>query len=334
MVLRSIASFFAILAALGVGARLVGAGFDPTAMWINLTYLSPMTETLVLTGVTVALFAIGLGERSHILMVVAATLAVLTGIDAVRFYILLAHGRFESTFPLSLSAIFSVAFLLIAIRTARRADARVEAASAAGPARTEHEPSVETPARLKVPLLKSAARLVAPLILIGVWACAFALLQMFCYGKTDYTRPADAIVVLGARVYDDGTLSDALADRVRTGIRLYHEGRAPRLIMSGAAGEPEAMRDFAVLQDIPPGAIELDDTGVNTRGTIDYLAREHRRDRVLAVSHFYHLPRIKLAAEQSNLRVYTVPADESYTLRAMPRYIVREVAAFWWYLFN
>lgn len=334
MFLRSIASFFAILAALGVGARLVGAGFDPTAMWINLTYLSPMIETLVLAGVTVSLFAIGLGERSHVLMIVAATLAVLTGIDAVRFYILLAHGRFESAFPVSLSAIFSVAFLLIAIRTARRAKASGGDAETADPAQMGDERVAPRPRRLKPPLLRSAARGVAHVSLIGVWACAFALLQMFCYGKTDYARPADAIVVLGARVYDDGTLSDALADRVRTGIRLYHEGRAPRLIMSGAAGEPEAMRDFAVLHDVPPGAIELDDTGVNTRGTVDYLAREHRRDRVLAVSHFYHLPRIKLAADQSNLRLYTVPADESYTLRAMPRYIVREVAAFWWYLFN
>jgi uncharacterized SAM-binding protein YcdF (DUF218 family) len=334
MILRSIASFFAILAALGVGARLVGAGFDPTGMWIHLSYLPPLYQTFVLAGVTVALFAIGLGERSYTLSMAAATLAFLCAVDAARFYILLSYGRFESSFPVSLSAVFSIAFLLITITLARRPHAPAGAASAADSAQADDEQTVDERRRLKPPLLMGTVRLVAHVVLIGVWACSFALLQMFCYGKTDYTRPADAIVVLGARVYDDGTLSDALADRVRTGIRLYHEGRAPLLIMSGAAGEPEAMRDFAVLYGVPRDAIELDPTGVNTRGTVDYLGREHRRERVLAVSHFYHLPRIKLAADQSNLRVYTVPADESYTLRAMPRYIAREVVAFWWYLFN
>jgi hypothetical protein len=62
---------------------------------------------------------------------------------------------------------------------------------------------------------------------------ALALAQMFLFGKTDYRRPADAIVVLGARTYADGRLSDALRDRIATGVRLYHEGLAPCLIVSG-----------------------------------------------------------------------------------------------------
>ena len=55
----------------------------------------------------------------------------------------------------------------------------------------------------------------------------FPLAQMFFFGKTDYRRPADAAVVLGARVYADGRLSDALADRVRTACQLYRDGSGP-----------------------------------------------------------------------------------------------------------
>jgi len=46
---------------------------------------------------------------------------------------------------------------------------------------------------------------------------AFPLALMLFFGNTDYRRPADAVVVFGARVYASGKLSDALEDRIRTG---------------------------------------------------------------------------------------------------------------------
>ena len=51
----------------------------------------------------------------------------------------------------------------------------------------------------------------------------------------------------------------------------------------------------------------------------------------LVVSHFYHLPRIKLAYQRDGWDVYTVPAKESYLLRQMPYNMAREVAALWVY---
>ena len=44
---------------------------------------------------------------------------------------------------------------------------------------------------------------------------------------------ADAIVVLGASVYADGTPSGILQDRLDDGIALYFAGVAPKIIMSG-----------------------------------------------------------------------------------------------------
>jgi hypothetical protein len=59
---------------------------------------------------------------------------------------------------------------------------------------------------------------------VGACLLGFPLAQMYCFGTTDYRRPADAVVVLGARVYANGRVSDALADRVRTGCSLYRDG--------------------------------------------------------------------------------------------------------------
>ncbi|MHC4937674.1 MAG: YdcF family protein [Planctomycetota bacterium] len=165
-----------------------------------------------------------------------------------------------------------------------------------------------------------------------VLALGFPLAQTWFFGKTDYRRPADAIVVLGAHVYADGRVSDSLADRVRTGVELYHQGLAPRMVMSGGPGdgevhETEAMRDLAIELGVPRDAIELDLGGLNTRATVANTRYAH----VLAVSHHWHLPRIKMAYRQAGKTAYTVPARESYVISQTPRLTAREIAAFWWY---
>ena len=176
-------------------------------------------------------------------------------------------------------------------------------------------------------------------VVVLTCAVVFPLLEMFCFGKTDYRRQADAAVVLGARVYADGRPSDALADRVRTACELYRAGLVRKLVFSGGPGdggvhETEAMRRMAVRLGVLPADITLDEKGFNTQATVanteSLLAGLDAR-RVLVVSHFYHLPRIKLAYQRKGLEVYTVPARETYLLRQMPYNMAREVAALWVY---
>ena len=87
------------------------------------------------------------------------------------------------------------------------------------------------------------------------------------------------------------------------------------------------MRDLAVSLGVPAHAIRLDRHGLNTSATVTNTPA----GRVLAVSHGYHLPRIKLAYQQRGLTCYTVPARETRTLAAMPWFVMREVAAIWFY---
>ena len=168
---------------------------------------------------------------------------------------------------------------------------------------------------------------------------AFPLGQMSLFGHSDYRRPADAVVVFGSRVYADGQLSDALADRMRTGVELVRGGWAPLLIVSGGPGdgqvhETEAMRAFAEARGIPAEAILEDRNGWSTldsvRGTTA-LRESKGLDSLIAVSHAYHLPRIELCYHWEGMDAATVPARESYRLSAMPKYMAREVAAFWAY---
>ncbi|MGA2496325.1 MAG: YdcF family protein [Tepidisphaeraceae bacterium] len=163
--------------------------------------------------------------------------------------------------------------------------------------------------------------------------------QMVCYGNTDYRRPADAVVVFGARAHADGTLSQALSDRVSTACDLYHKGLVRKLIMSGGPGdgaihETAAMRAFATSLKVRPQDILVDEQGINTaatvRNTLPIFEKLDAR-RVLAVSHFYHLPRVKMAYQRAGVEVYTVPARQTYILTATPYLMAREVLAVWYY---
>lgn len=173
-----------------------------------------------------------------------------------------------------------------------------------------------------------------------VLLCSFPLLQMLFFGMTDYRRSADAAIVLGARAYANGEPSDALKDRLNTACQLYRSGLVKVLVMSGGPGdgdihETEAMRRYANRQGIPNEAIIIDEKGLNTAASIHFLADMEQRGfrSFLAVSHAYHLPRIKMYAQKSGLQVYTVPAQTPRVLAKLPYFMLRESAAWWSYFF-
>ncbi|RPI60183.1 MAG: YdcF family protein [Planctomycetaceae bacterium] len=98
--------------------------------------------------------------------------------------------------------------------------------------------------------------------------------------------------------------------------------------------ETEVMRDLAVGWGVPADDIILDRDGLNTHDTVTNTAEMFAplgATRVLAVSHFYHLPRVKMSYQRHGIAVYTVPAQCSYTLRGLPFFMAREVAALWAY---
>jgi len=142
-----------------------------------------------------------------------------------------------------------------------------------------------------------------------------------------------------ARVYADGSLSQALGDRVRTACNLYQDGLVRKVVVSGGPGdgdihETEGMRRMALHLGVPNADILVDQGGLSTQATVRNtcgIFAAQGMGRVLVVSHSYHLPRIKLAYQRQGREVYTVPARQSRPLTALPLYVAREVAALWLY---
>lgn len=245
-----------------------------------------------------------------------------TAINAAVFWWLLVQGRLSSPVPVPLSLGFHG--LLWILFLAMAGDRRPESSPGQGACRRWREPAVM-------------------IGVAGALAVVFPVAQALGFGWTDYARKADSAVVFGARVHADGRLSDAARDRVHRAVELYHEGRVSRVVMSGGPGdgavsEVEAMRREAVRMGVPASAILLDPLGWNTAATVRNTLGLGRPQpgaappRLLAVSEFYHLPRIKLAYQAAGLEVYTVPARPSHPYRAWPlRSIAREIPAFWLY---
>ncbi|QNN24841.1 YdcF family protein [Planctomycetales bacterium ZRK34] len=311
-VARGIAWFFGLFTALNLIGGWLRPGFDANMWWLRITtQQSWLTDAaFMFIAVTLLSFAIrpvmSPARQKASLLVIAATIGIATS-NMMAFAELVRMKQIESGFalPMSLGVMVAMGVIWVAMRRAP-----TESRS------TWRHRSVVGASVLGCVLL-------------------FAFGQMYCFGRTDYRRTADAIVVFGCRVYTDGTPSDALIDRMRTACELYRQGWAPQLIVSGGPGdgdihETEVMRRLAEVFGVPADDIVVDAKGINTQATVDNTAQKGYA-RLLAVSHFYHLPRIKMAYERHGQYVCTVPARESYTLTAMPYFLAREAAALWMY---
>ncbi len=107
---------------------------------------------------------------------------------------------------------------------------------------------------------------------------------------------ADAIVILGAKVYSSGNPSPMLRDRLLKGYELYKKGVSGKILVSGDHGtrgynEVSAMRQYLVELGVPEGDIFMDHAGFNTYDSI-YRARDvFLCKKIVVVTQEFHLVR-------------------------------------------
>jgi uncharacterized SAM-binding protein YcdF (DUF218 family) len=310
-VARGLALFLGGFSLLNLLGQLRSSRFDANLWWIDLHWFPQSLANAFLLVCSLLLFAFGVRTprsdwRRWLTTGCVGALGIVAVVNAGQFYLLLARGVVAAGIPIPLSLFTGAALALVLVANLR-----------------------------SVP----SGRLLPALAVCAACLAVFPLFQMFCFGKTDYRRSADVVVVLGARAYADGRPSQALADRVRTACRLYQSGLVGKLIFSGGPGdgavhETDAMQRMALGLGVKADDIILDKAGFNTQATVkntEALFSQLHASRILVVSHFYHLPRIKLAYQRDGWNVYTVPARESYLLGQLPYNMAREVAALWVY---
>jgi len=128
----------------------------------------------------------------------------------------------------------------------------------------------------------------------------------------EYTVPqaapedTQAIIVLGAQVKEDGTLSVQLQWRLDKALEVYR-AHPQRIVVCGAQGKKEpvtearAMYDYLVENGVPAEEIVMEDTSFNTRQNLNNARAllPEGCERVLIVTSRYHLPRAMALAKDA-----------------------------------
>jgi uncharacterized SAM-binding protein YcdF (DUF218 family) len=188
--------------------------------------------------------------------------------------------------------------------------------------------------------LSGVTRAVVVILFSGLLLWIASVLAVIAAGLWPTTRPADAILVLGAAQYQ-GRPSPVLQARLDHAIELYERGLAPHIIFTGGLGlgdtisEAEASRRYAVRRGVPSEAIMLERDGVTSAQSVRAAAALMNAaglESALMVSDSYHMLRLELLARRSHIVPYRAPAANAPIDLASRRmrwnYVLRESVLF------
>lgn len=163
------------------------------------------------------------------------------------------------------------------------------------------------------------ARLVIAGLIAGIAIGGYAAYRIWDQGNRDERTPADAIVVMGAAQYD-GRPSPVFAARLDHAIALYHDGVAPRLIVTGGKREGDrtteaaSARSYAIEHGVPENAILSEDASRTTLQSIRRVAalmRDKDIGSAVFVSDPSHMLRVLRMASDEGIAGYGSPTRTS-----------------------
>ncbi len=160
-------------------------------------------------------------------------------------------------------------------------------------------------------------------------------------GIRDTNARADIAIVLGNRVYADGSLASWTKGRVDKAWQLYREGRVKMIFVSGGYSaennypEGKAMKSYLVSKGVPDSMVIEDNAGANTYFTaLNFLKwnEDQKYSTVIIISQFYHITRSKYILKKVGFKgdIYSASSDVYNWKDIMGT--IREVPAFYKYV--
>ena len=143
----------------------------------------------------------------------------------------------------------------------------------------------------------------------------------FLYSDVKETPVRQVALVLGARVYSDGRMSDIVLDRVSSALSLYKAGKVEKILVSGDHGQEEydevnTMKGYFLRNGVPGEDIFLDHAGFDTYDSV-YRAQEiFGVSSVIVVTQRFHLPRAVYIARAKGMDAVGFVADRQEYLAA------------------
>jgi SanA protein len=154
--------------------------------------------------------------------------------------------------------------------------------------------------------------------------------QQIYFNDADIPKKQIALV-LGARVYQNGSLSDIMSDRAITAINIYKEGKVDRILISGDHGkttydEVNAIKKYMLNNGVAEEDLFLDHAGFDTYDSV-YRAKEiFQVESMTIITQEFHLYRAIYIANELQIDAIGLAADLR-TYRSNVFNQVRESAA-------
>lgn len=161
-------------------------------------------------------------------------------------------------------------------------------------------------------------QILAGIIALGVLveAVLFALVCL-CSLRRYPDAQADCVIVLGARVWPDGQVSNSLAYRLDEALLAYEKGLVGKIITTGARGGDEpveeavASRDYLMARGVPEADILMDPHSYDTVQNLQHakvIMQENGLHTALLCTSDYHITRSVWIAGEQGISVTPLPA--------------------------
>ncbi|MFO0976410.1 MAG: ElyC/SanA/YdcF family protein [Planctomycetaceae bacterium] len=167
---------------------------------------------------------------------------------------------------------------------------------------------------------------------ISVLAFLVVSIQSGGVSDTNSQKALPIVVVTSLPAESDGSISEALKDRIETAARLVTDGWAKKLLICSSAAAEESVTAAALAEAAIAAGVPEADVIQNSDGTSPEAALEAAdavglgEERQLAfVSHWHELATIRLLASRRKLDVVAIPAKQSHALFGQNMLVVKEV---------
>lgn len=175
-------------------------------------------------------------------------------------------------------------------------------------------------------------KLFSIVILAIVLFWAVLIFNIYQNSLTNDNQKVDAIVVLGASQWN-GRPSPVLKARLDHAHELYKKDVADYIVLTGGMAkgdnisESKVGKNYLSKKGVPRSRILIEEKGRTTKESlknIKDIINSYKFDRILFVSHGYHLYRVKKIAKDNNMNEIYVSAVEVKDKELKFKYIIRE----------
>ncbi len=172
------------------------------------------------------------------------------------------------------------------------------------------------------------------IIPLGLNAYVYAVTAGDRYTEIEQVPPQPIAIVFGAGVWEDGTPTPMLADRVQAAVDLYKIGRVQKILMTGDNSRPDydevqAMSFYAQERGVPVTDILLDRAGLSTYDSCYRAQTLLGIQQAVLITQRYHLPRAVYTSRKMGIKAVGLGTPDWGIFRtdSMSYYTFREFLA-------